>query len=159
MIFFVYLLFSCGRKNDGGIGDIRKIDLAGLSVYNPFIKGNQLDSIKIVKLATDTNCLFGGIIKVIIEDSLIFIRDANEKLFVFDLNGKFRNMIGVMGNGPLEYASLSDFYVNCQKKFVCILDRIKGKIYRYTFDGQYIEEFDCDRSVFNNVIEIGRAHV
>ena len=87
MIFFVYLLFSCGRKNDGGIGDIRKIDLAGLSVYNPFIKGNQLDSIKIVKLATDTNCLFGGIIKVIIEDSLIFIRDANEKLFVFDLNG------------------------------------------------------------------------
>ena len=57
-------------------------------------------------------------------------------------------MIGVMGNGPLEYASLSDFYVNCQKKFVCILDRIKGKIYRYTFDGQYIEEFDCDRSVF-----------
>ncbi len=88
MIFFVYLLFSCGRKNDGGIGDIRKIDLAGLSVYNPFIKGNQLDSIKIVKLATDTNCLFGGIIKVIIEDSLIFIRDANEKLFVFDLNGE-----------------------------------------------------------------------
>ena len=154
LIFFVYLLFSCGRKNDGGIGDIRKIDLAGLSVYNPFIKGNQLDSIKIVKLATDTNCLFGGIIKVIIEDSLIFIRDANEKLFVFDLNGKFRNMIGVMGNGPLEYASLSDFYVNCQKKFVCILDRIKGKIYRYTFDGQYIEEFDCDRSVFNNVIDI-----
>lgn len=154
LIFFVYLLFSCGRKNDGGIGDIRKIDLAGLSVYNPFIKGNQLDSIKIVKLATDTNCLLGGIIKVIIEDSLIFIRDANEKLFVFDLNGKFRNMIGVMGNGPLEYTSLSDFYVNCQKKFVCILDRIKGKIYRYTFDGQYIEEFDCDRSVFNNVIDI-----
>ena len=32
LIFFVYLLFSCGRKNDGGIGDIRKIDLAGLSV-------------------------------------------------------------------------------------------------------------------------------
>ena len=93
------------EKNDGGIGDIRKIDLAGLSVYNPFIKGNQLDSIKIVKLATDTNCLLGGIIKVIIEDSLIFIRDANEKLFVFDLNGKFRNMIGVMGNGPLEYTS------------------------------------------------------
>ena len=154
LIFFVYLLCSCGRKNDGGIGDIRKIDLAGLSVYNPFIKGNQLDSIKIVKLATDTNCLLGGIIKVIIEDSLIFIRDANEKLFVFDLNGKFRNMIGVMGNGPLEYASLSDFYVNCQKKFVCILDRIKGKIYRYTFDGQYIEEFDCDRSVFNNAIDI-----
>ena len=28
LIFFVYLLFSCGRKNDGGIGDIRKIDLA-----------------------------------------------------------------------------------------------------------------------------------
>lgn len=48
------------EKNDGGIGDIRKIDLAGLSVYNPFIKGNQLDSIKIVKLATDTNCLLGG---------------------------------------------------------------------------------------------------
>ena len=57
LIFFVYLLFSCGRKNDGGIGDIRKIDLAGLSDNNPFIKVNQLDSIKKVKLDTDTNFL------------------------------------------------------------------------------------------------------
>ena len=130
LIFFVYLLFSCGRKNDGGIGDIRKIDLAGLSVYNPFIKGNQLDSIKIVKLATDTNCLLGGIIKVIIEDSLIFIRDANEKLFVFDLNGKFRNMIGVMVRwNILHYQifmlivkrNLFAFWIGLRVRFIVIL--------------------------------------
>ena len=81
MIFFVYLLFSCGRKNDGGIGDIRKIDLAGLSVYNPFIKGNQLDSIKIVKLATDTNCLFGGIINLTLNP----IQNANKFLLTINI--------------------------------------------------------------------------
>jgi hypothetical protein len=86
----------------------------------------------------------GYIEKVVASNNLLFIKDGNDKLFVFDSNGKFLNTIGEIGQGPDELLSFVDFYVNKEAKYVGIYDIHKSKMYRYAFDGTIIGKFDCD---------------
>jgi len=105
-------------------------------------------------LETSDSCLLSWIEKIIFANNLIFIFDGNlDKIFVFDMFGKFQNEIGQIGQGPDELLSVCGFYVNEEKKYVGVLDILKHKIFRYSFDGNLIGKFDfpSDLSRINQI--------
>lgn len=86
-----------------------------------------------IQLETNDSCLLGEINKIKISDSLLFISDRNNKLFVFDFSGRFVNRIGTIGQGPNELLNLSHFYVDRDNKQVGIYDVLKQQIFQYDY--------------------------
>ena len=80
------------------------------------------------------NSIIADYSKVIIKDNKLFIMDnskAVQGIFVFDMDGKFLFNINKRGNGPGEYTSVDDFYVNEKNKTIGILNRFQILIYDY----------------------------
>lgn len=72
-----------------------------------------VDSIEIIKLETNDNCLIGKIGKISFTDQYILVSDPDvaRKLYMFDKSGNFIKCIGRNGNGPGEYAVFRNFIV------------------------------------------------
>ena len=62
-------------------------------------------------METSSECLLGALKKIEFADSLIFISDYNEHLYVFDMNGRFLNRIGEIGRDPNQVSAITSFYV------------------------------------------------
>lgn len=71
------------------------------------------DSIEIIPLETNDDCLIGWIHRIVSTDDRYYLSSAvsydTEKLFVFDKKGKFIGQIGKEGEGPEEYLGMNDF--------------------------------------------------
>ena len=104
----ILLLFSCsGGTNSGGksVIDIESTVGKG-AVYNAseFIK-----SIKYVPLETTPNSMVGNIIDIIVNNNKIYVRDDENVIKIFDLNGRYLHTFDRQGRGPEEYTSFIDF--------------------------------------------------
>lgn len=66
-------------------------------------------------------------------DSSIFATDG-KYIYRFDKEGKFRNRIGILGHGPMEYQNIfnSSFDTNEENVYLYVGN---GKIYAFSFDG------------------------
>lgn len=134
---FIFL-FSCVDKKenieiihlDEAMDNVVSIDLNVLT-----------DSIRYVPLETNDNCLISEIRKVELVDSLLFVRNKRDDLYVFNLNGDFLNTIGEPGKGPGEYIRLWDFFIDKTKNRVAIFDQPQAKIIEYSYDGEFLNEF------------------
>lgn len=97
------------------------------------------DTVRIIKLETTEKSVIGYIDKVVINNDNIFIIDKRLKVVrSFDLDGRFLNDIGTMGNGPGEYISPIDICIS--DSIVNVLDDAQNKIIRYRFDGSFVDE-------------------
>jgi hypothetical protein len=100
----------------------------------------------------------------ITDNSLIYanpsLRKDGDNLFVFsnysaspilhfDTKGNFINVIGRIGNGPGEYANITDVFVHAKKDYVEVLSN--KMIQRYAYDGKPLEHLHVDISVFSFV--------
>lgn len=108
------------------------------------------DSVEIVKLETAQECLMGVVKRIYVVDSLLFISDSNEKLFVFDRSGKFRNTIGTLGRGNDELLSMVDFCVDALKRNVYVFDLLRKKIFKYDFQGHLLDKLRFENEVVNH---------
>src|SRR5690606_38961247 len=72
-----------------------------------------IDSLLIIALESSPEAIFGTIEKLIVSDSLIFIKDNrySKAIFVFDMTGHFQYKISNVGAGPREYEDFIDFDV------------------------------------------------
>jgi hypothetical protein len=95
------------------------------------------DEVLIVPLETNDSVLVGEIVSVQAFDSLIFISDTNNKLFVFNKDGKFKNYIGKIGKGPGEYLSIGAFCYDRFNSQVIILDNMNLVYFLYDVDGTF----------------------
>ena len=94
---------------------------------------------KLIRLETKKESLLGVICKVMLYQERLYIFSENpEKLLAFDLSGKFLFKIGRFGNGPGEFALLSDFSIDKDKNELLILDMKKDRIFRYDMEGNYL---------------------
>ena len=112
------------------------------------------DSVEIVKLETAQECLMGVVKRIYVVDSLLFISDSNEKLFVFDRSGKFRNTIGTLGRGNDELLSMVDFCVDALKRNVYVFDLLRKKIFKYDFQGHLLDKLRFENEVVNHTSHI-----
>lgn len=92
----------------------------------------------IIRLETNTENLISNIKQMEMTDSLIFILDGSEKLYVFDRNGKFKNQIGARGEAPGEYLLLNTFYIDKAEQMAVLIDNYKNVLLNYAFDGTYL---------------------
>lgn len=111
---------------------------------NQILKFSDIfQSVEFVKLETNDTSLIGRIDKILVADNKYIILDASiaKKVFVFDSNGKFLNLLGKIGAGPGEYDSPDDIAYNKQKGEVLVWSNNDKKIITYKLDGQYVSEF------------------
>jgi hypothetical protein len=64
----------------------------------------------------------------------------NSQVFIFDMNGKYINQIGVAGQGPGEYVKLYDFIVNPYEDQLVVSDNMRRKLHYYSLDGTSLEK-------------------
>ena len=194
---FVWVGCKNGRQEEHTLSDIIVIDLDSLEEADLLLSHHRVDSLRkfafqghvmtvadgwpdslrIIKLETSADCLLGAIKKIRFVDSLIFISDYNDHLYVFDSSGSFRNPIGELGRAPNQVVALSSFYVDRKRKVVGVYDGYSDCIHRYTFDGIKQDKISCRNEVngyildvnqiddneilltLSSGVEIGRAHV
>lgn len=111
-------------------------------------------SVRFVKLSTSDKCILSDIKKIEMDSVDIFIEDFKERVYRFDLNGRFRNVIGTKGGSQNEYISLFDFYLDRANKLVCMMDLSKGKLLRYDYNGNFLSSQNVSTELMNNPVGI-----
>ncbi|MFH0843829.1 MAG: 6-bladed beta-propeller [Bacteroidota bacterium] len=114
--------------------DIDRIKSIPLSTF-----GSKLEYIP---LETGSDFLIKSVDNIFINDSFIFIGDYNQRLLLFDINGKYLRQIGKIGKGPGEYQSVENFVVGNKQKEIYILSYREVNIFDFT--GQFKRDFRLD---------------
>lgn len=81
----------------------------------------------------------------------IYAKDGISPVYRFNGDGEFVNQIGHIGNGPGEFTALTDFSLNKADKAVEILS--PEFVYKYAFDGDFIEKRAHKLSTFSFAID------
>lgn len=90
-----------------------------------------------IELEMTEQSMVGFVSKVSITDSSIFIL-AHDQLMKFGRDGKFKNQIGKIGQGPEEVVSLTDFTVDRKSQKVYVFDTMGQKIVVYDTTNNYL---------------------
>jgi len=108
-----------------------------------------VDSVNYIPLETSNNSLIGNPGKAVYCNHYFFISDIGEnKILVFDQQGKYSHSIARLGRGPAEYAEISDFTVSPEDTTIFVGDSY-GKINCYSFKGNYIKSFFTEKSILS----------
>lgn len=107
-------------------------------------------AVDFVKLETSDKCILNDIAKIEVDDSLLFIEDYMQRLYLFSKSGRFLYKIGTKGGAENEYVTLFDFILNREKKQVYIVDSTKEKLLVYDYKGRYIENRSIGNSLLSN---------
>ena len=121
--------------------------------YEDYLKEPHT-SISFIKLETNDNCIINEIKKVEIDDSLIFIQDYMQRLFLFQKDGRFVRKIGEKGGAENEYVTLFDFVLNRRQKQLYLVDSSKGKILIFNYDGNYLGSKDIETHALSHFVKV-----
>lgn len=102
-----------------------------------------VDSIEYVVLETTDSCLLSDILCAKRDGDFYFVRDT-KGLYIFDREGRFLNEISNRGPGPEEYIYLDNFYLDRDKKQVCLILSAQKRILRYDYRGKYIGAYTIE---------------
>jgi hypothetical protein len=155
LIISSIFLIACGRNNiNNNSEDILKLDY---NTRQDIQLSEYIDSIKIVKLETSEEVLLGSFIrKVQIFDDRLFILDfTTASLFIFTETGKFIHKIYSIGQGPGEYITLYDCYVNSKGVYLLALGAMGNIILHYDRDWKYVRTIVLEHCVPTSFISDG----
>lgn len=158
--FFLFVSFglfvSCNHLRKSASADFSNvINIEYNTEKTREVKLDKLiDAFSYVKLETNANCLIGEIEQVVVLDSLIIISDPGiaNSIYVFDINGKFRNRISRVGNAQNEYLDIQYVFVNSHNE-LGIVDNVKDAVLFFSLDGKF------QRSVNNPYPNTGMDYV
>ena len=144
--FFLMLISLMGCSSPKGNADTEKVE-EGLPVINLSEGVEEVDKlnlsdaaerVEIVKLETTRQSLISDIEHIQVTNSDIWITHYKDQyLYRFSRDGKFKNRVGKIGQGPEEYTRLSSFWIDDTTKEVYILSTVYG-VKVYDFEGHYI---------------------
>ncbi|MHC1780737.1 MAG: 6-bladed beta-propeller [Bacteroidales bacterium] len=116
-------IISCNSGANKGVNSNRVIDIeksiGSIEVVN---LSEVAKSINYIPLETNDSALISNISKIICENDKIYVSDNSDKLYIFDLNGKYLNTLNRKGRGPGEYINLRNFKVDEKSGNILILD-------------------------------------
>lgn len=103
------------------------------------------DSIVYIPLETTDSCLLSDELQIFYGKDAIFVGDQkNERFYRFDKHGSFLNTIGQKGEGPADYTSALNFYVDEIEKYVYIISPQSKTIFIYNYLGEFIDRIILD---------------
>lgn len=102
------------------------------------------DSVKCIKLQTDSSDVMGRIREIIIREKYIYAQDVLQQcVFVFDKEGKFVSKLAKRGEGPDEYGWMGPIYIDEEEQYIDLIDNARDSslLKRYTIpDFQLVKE-------------------
>jgi hypothetical protein len=99
-----------------------------------------VDSVYYIPLETTSECLIAEITKLIFTDNFIYVWDYKvNKLYQFDVTGKFIRQIGQIGQGPDEYVRINSFDVNKKNGNISIRCEMKQSVLEYDYTGKLVQ--------------------
>jgi hypothetical protein len=141
LIVFINLMFllSCGSNKSNILSNVNVVELDNKSRRDIQLS-DYIDTMQIIKLETSENVLLGSLIRNIqIFDNKLYILDFTaSSLFVFNDTGKFVNKIYSVGQGPGEYLTLFDCYVDSSGIYLLGLGGTGSIILHYDSDCNHI---------------------
>lgn len=102
--------------------------------------------IEYIPLETDEEMLFQGTIAAVSDKGILGVSQQGGKLFLFDRDGKAKNLICRKGDGPEEYNVIQRVDVDWQRGEVYVLGS-PTKVYVYAFDGTYKQTLDTKANI------------
>lgn len=124
-------IFSCRENNNNN----EIIEINPLEADDQMKLSEIIDSVKYIKLQTDSICIMGRIHSIYIKEKYIYAFDISQKIiFVFEKNGKYISKLDKRGNGPDEYVHIGGVFIDDDEKFIDIIDlsRKECRILRYS---------------------------
>ncbi|MDH8701548.1 hypothetical protein M2138_000894 [Dysgonomonadaceae bacterium PH5-43] len=134
-MFFI----SCSKSDEYFNSDFTTITIKVENTDN-YLSNDDIEDFYFVKLETVEESLIGEIRRIRITNDRIFVLDSEvaKSLFVFDSEGKFLFKVGSIGQGPGEYVTINDFFLNEDKQSIAIFDANLRKINYYDWNGLYL---------------------
>lgn len=140
-VLVLITLLICGFQSSKG-QEIIRIDL---NEYKKHFRQPDLSEIasdiEFVKLETQTNCLVGGINRIVrCGKSILILANSKKSLLLFSENGKFIRKIGNLGKGPGEYVEIYGLSIDPLTQHIYVLDNGQVKIIEYLANGDFAKE-------------------
>jgi hypothetical protein len=141
----IFSLIACGfactnqKKDNIMANNIIYFD-SGKSIDKFDMKDITDTTFQIIPLETTDDCLIANIDKLEMRNNHIYVMDRlAQSVYMFDMTGKYLNKIDSRGQGPEEYAFLSNMTVTDNS--VIVIDHITGKQLEYSVpDLKFIRE-------------------
>lgn len=124
----------------GSCTDSKELEAIRIDFSN--VQEILVDTTRIIHLETTDNSLLYDIGRIEILDDKFFVFSRNV-VKVFGADGKFLFQLSGRGQGPSEYSSISNFFLN--GKFVSIYDFNTGKILNYDSNGDFVNSNRFER--------------
>lgn len=132
-------LLSCGKnKNVDSNVIFVDVDVEQLSPLSEFISAERH-----ICLETNDSCLLSGVGFLGMSDDRLVVEN-NYNFYIFDRAGKYINSFNHHGQGPGDYTGVSGVRVYDDEVYV--MDNNTHKIFKYSFDGELVNEIDLDYS-------------
>ncbi len=148
LISFIFV--GCNNRYKSQIIDLDRNDK--VSIFD------LVDSISVVKLETNDQCLIKNIDGVIPFENRLYIFDSRLNiLFCFDKDGKYLFKINKKGRGPDEYEYATFVSIDKYNKFIMILVPW-GYLHYYDLNGNFISKIELPKEIiaYNEVYAINR---
>lgn len=108
-----------------------------------------LDSLSYIALKTPDYLPVDIILDVEDADDCVFVLDRSQKIYRFDKQGHFLNLIGNKGEGADEYINIVELDVDEQKNFINLYDIYKRKILVFDYQGSYMYSIPIPEHLMN----------
>lgn len=132
-------LSSCRKNENVGSGVIFvDVDVEQLSPLSEFISSERH-----ICLETNDSCLMSGVGFFCISNDKLIVEN-NSNIYVFDCAGMYISSFNHHGQGPGEYTGISGMRVYDGEVYV--MDNNIHKIFKYSFDGELVNEIDLNYS-------------
>ncbi len=145
----------CSCKENKSTGEIIKIKINPLKAQEEINLSEFVDSVKYIKLQSDSNCLMGRILFIKIKQKYIYVCDVGQKIiFVFDKNGKYVSKLDKRGKGPDEYMYINGAFIDDNEKFIEVFDG-KGVLLKYSnISFNLLEKHPMEKVIANSFRKI-----
>ena len=138
-IFIIsFILFICGcneKKTSDTEESIESISLNPHEAVESINLSEIADSVKCIRLQTESNDIMGRVNEIIIRQKYIYAKDVSQQMiFVFDKEGKFVAKLNKKGQGPDEYNWLGPFVIGDNEEYIEVVNSAgsKSTLLKYT---------------------------
>lgn len=109
-------------------------------VENQMKISKLIKEVKYIPLETTDNSLISFISMVEIYKNRIYVMDniIQDKVYIFDIDGKFVKVIGQKGSGPEEYTMLFGMTIDRENNMLITYDNLRRRFMYYTLNGEFL---------------------
>lgn len=156
IIFFLFLATACHDRNkDNELIDVINIEDEKELLCIEWGDTTILSHTKAILLEVTEYSLINEITHLELFNDSIYICDKKEnKMLVFDINGKYSHSIGKRGNAPGNFLSVSTFYINPENRTIHLIDPLKSTVHCYNLNGHYLHSRKLAGTLFPHIGDI-----